>query len=243
MLTNSLRMLLRRLPWVLVALVLAMGAGGVTAIATPPMQASTASVLFVPSVKQPGVAGPTNPLLALNGSVAVIASVLQIAVTDDETSLRLASRGHTSDYKVEPDLGENAGPVLLISVEDSDPRKAEGTRDAVVNEIKERLKFFQDQRSVPSDLRVDAVLLTSSPRPIANHKPQIQLGMAAASACLAILLGLILLIERRSGRLPHRRSGEHEAKMDDVAPQVISSSDDSREGLAAGPRPAKTLSR
>lgn len=222
MLENSLRVLRRRWGLALLAVLAACAAAGSTFALVPPVQQSKAAVLFVPSIRQPGVEGPTNPLLELGGSVAVVASVVQIAVTDDQTSLELAAAGQTAKFEVVPDLGENAGPVLLVTAEDPDRDVARSTRDALVDRISEELERLQDSRGVSSDLRVTSVLLTSSPKAVALHKDQIQLAAVAGGSLLAALLLLLLLVDRR------RDVGHHRAvdqASDSVEPRDTPSTD------------------
>jgi hypothetical protein len=191
---------MRRLPLVLVAGLLAALTGLGAWLVVPPTQQSTAAVLFVPSVKQPGVQGPTNPLLSLGNSVSIVASVVQIAVSDDHTMSMLADAGHTAEYEVVPDLGENAGPVLLITVEDVSFSQAQGTRDALVAEIRKNLTLLQDERHVPEDLRVSAVVLTASSEGKPIHKPQIQAALLSVAGTMVALLLIILQLERRAER-------------------------------------------
>lgn len=204
MLARSLEMLLRRLPFVIAAGAVAAIAGLATWFMVPPIQQSTAAVLFVPSVKQPGVEGPTNPLLSLGNSVSILASVVQIAVSDDRTMTLLAEAGHTGKYEVLPDLGENAGPVLLVTVEDPSFAQAQGTRDALVEQVRKTLTGLQTERKVPEDLRVTAIVLTSSPETKPIHKTQIQAAVMAVTGTSVPLLLLILYLERRSDRTGRR---------------------------------------
>jgi hypothetical protein len=136
----------------------------------------------------------------LGNSAAIVASVVQIAVSDDETMNNLAEAGHTAKYEVVQDLSENSGPVLLVTVDDVNASESEGTRDALLREISERLKLLQDSRAVPADLRVTTLTLTSSTEPTLVHKKQIRFGVVAGSGALAVFVGLILVLERRSDR-------------------------------------------
>ena len=61
MLENSLRALRRRWGLVLVALLAGCAAASATFLLVPPTLQSKAAVLFVPSVRQPGVEGPRTP--------------------------------------------------------------------------------------------------------------------------------------------------------------------------------------
>lgn len=185
----------------LAAVLLSVFAGAGTFVVMHPDQQSQASVLLVPSVTQPGVVGPTNPLLSLGGSVAVVASVVQLAVSDDDTARTLASAGYTAKYTVLPDLTENAGPVLLITATGTSADTAQSTRDAIVTTIATRLKALQDDRKVPDDLRVSSVVLTSTSQVTTIRKVQIQLAVLVGGSLLAALLLGILLLERRAQAL------------------------------------------
>lgn len=199
---QSAYMLRRRYLWVIMAVFLACGVATGAFFSVPPTQQSSAAVLFVPSITQPGVTGPTNPLLSLGNSSAIVASVIQIVVSDDETLQKLAAAGYDATYQVIQDLSQNSGPVLLITVEDVSPQQAQGTRDALVAEIGTRLKALQDERKVPQDLRLTTVLLTSSREPILDHKMQIRLASVVGFGTLGFALGVILLLERSSARRP-----------------------------------------
>ena len=204
MLANSLRMLIRRWPLVILAVAIGIGVGGGAFASFPPTQQATASVLLVPSVEQPGVEGPTNPLLSLGGSVAVVASVVQIAVSDDQTGLDLIAQGHTAKYEVAPDLSENAGPLLLITTESTSAENAKNTRDAVVAKIADRLRELQDSRNVPAQLRITSVVLTSSPTVEPIQKRRIQIAVGGAALAVVMMVMIIILIERRA--MGHRES-------------------------------------
>ena len=199
MLETSVRMLMRQVKLVVLAVVLGGLAGAATLILVPPVQNTSASVLFIPSLKQPGVEGATNPLLSHGGSVAIVATVIQIAVSDDATVERLTTAGHTALYAVVPNLTENAGPILLVTTQSTSAAQAQETRDAVVTAIAAALQKLQTDRQVPEDLRITTVTLTTSARPTPDHKKQIQLFVEAAGGTLAILVLLILLLERRRG--------------------------------------------
>lgn len=231
MLEYSLMAMRRR--WLLV-LVSALAAGAATWGVfqyVPPVQQSSAAVLFVPSLRQPGVEGPTNPLLELGGSVGVIASVVQIAVTDDETAQELEGRGLVAEYEVVPDLGENAGPVLLVTTEHKSREISTKTRDALVKMISDELRELQDARGVSSSLRVDTVTLTSSPQPEPVQKRRIQFATLAGGGTLTVLLLSIVLLDKRIVSRSGKQGSEDkkEGTANDLA--------ESKHSIASGVRP------
>ncbi|GAA1882474.1 hypothetical protein [Lapillicoccus jejuensis] len=207
MLTYSLTLLRRRLWVVVLGMALCLVAGAQVLVFVPPVQQSEASVLFVPSAKEPGVAEPTNPLLSLGGAVAIVASVVQVAVTDDQTQLKLVGESGASTYTVVPDLGENAGPVLMVTTQSKDAAESQRLRDEVVSEVQRDLASLQASQKVSSDLQISTVVLTRSLEPTVIRKAQIQLGVAVAAVTMLLCLGLILLAEHRSVRRRSRRAG------------------------------------
>lgn len=207
MLTEAARILWRRRLWVIVALITALGTASGAFVSTPPTQRSTAQVLFVPSVKQPGVDSPTNPFLSLGGSVAVVASLIQIGVSDDQTAESLARSGHTALYVVEPNLNENAGPVLIVTTESPSAANSQGTMNALIDVMKNDLRERQASQNVEPDLMVTTVVLTATEKPLVVRKTQLQISVGAAAAVFLLLIGFLLLVERRRGRRALELSG------------------------------------
>jgi capsular polysaccharide biosynthesis protein len=234
MLVNSARILLKRWVWVLLALVVAMAAGVGTFTLVTPMQESKAQVLLLPSNTEPGVDGPTNPFLSLGGSVAIVASVVQVAVTDQTSAQKLYDGGARAKYKVEPNLAENAGPVLLVTVDDKSAAMSESTMAAVVQAIKDQLLSIQNDRNVSKTLLITAVVLTQSPHPLPVRKTQTQLTILAAAGVLVILLVVLLLIERRRIRRSVRPAA---TATSDVAEAV--SAPRTRTASSRSPSPAR----
>lgn len=215
MLLETLRIMRRLWAWVLAAVVVAVATGVGAALVVPPTQQSMAQVLFVPSVKQPGVAGPTNPFLSLGGSVAIVASLVQISVSDDQTAQQLMEGGFRADFEVTPNLNENAGPVLIITTEDVSAEMAQRTLSAVVDAVQTDLRSLQDEQSVEQDLRVRAVVLTETTEPLVLRKTQIQVAVIAAGGVLLLSIGLLLLADRRR-RTKAARDREADVDEDDV---------------------------
>lgn len=216
MLTYSLTLLRRRLWVVVLAFALCGVAGAQVLVFVPPVQQSEASVLFVPSAKEPGVTEPTNPLLSLGGAVAIVASVVQVAVTDDQTQLKLVGSSGTASYTVVPDLGENAGPILMVTTQSTDAAASNRLRDQVVQEIQQNLASLQSSQQVSSDLRISTVVLTRSLEPTVVRKAQIQIGVVVFSVLMLACLALILLAEHRGARRRSRRAAGSVAPSEDL---------------------------
>lgn len=231
MLATTLEMLLRRWPLLVVAVILALLAGGGTAVAVPPTQRSVASVLFLPSLTQPGVAGQTNPLLELDSSVSIVAAVVQIGVSDDQTMAKLADAGLTAKYTVEQDARANSGPVLLVTTESVSAKISTETRDILLSEISNRLQKIQDDRVVPANLRVNDFVLSESQKPTLVHKAQIQKAVIAAGGAFVVMIVLILLLERRADRRRNRTASDEDPRDQGSEPMT---KEESRAAAKAG---------
>jgi hypothetical protein len=197
MLTESARILARRWLWAAASLVAALIVGVAVYAVVPPTQDSNATVLLVPSSVQPGVVGRTNPFYSLGGSTLVMTTVVEVLVTDDKTSTRLASQGYRAKYEVTPNLAVNAGPTLLVKVTDKSASMAQSTLAAVLREVAAQLRTVQTGQGVTPDLMITSVALTQSTHATADHKNQIQIGAIVTVAALFLLFTLILLWERR----------------------------------------------
>lgn len=213
MLAEGARILYKRRVWLLVALLLAVAAGVGAYKSIHPKQESKAQVLLVPSLTQPGVNGLTNPFMGLGGSIAVVASVVQVAVMDSTTAQHLVAQGDRASYQVAPNLGENAGPVLLVTVDDKSAEMSKRTLAGVLNAIGDTLHQLQVKRNVPSSLFISAVVLTASQHPQPVHKAQVQTAVLAMVVVLIVLITLILVAERRRRR--RTRSPEANAAVDE----------------------------
>ena len=197
--------------WLLTLLVLLLSGGAAvgTYLAVPATLRSTAQVLFLPPVTQAGVVGQVNPFLSLGGSMGTTASVVQVRVSDDATAERLAKAGATAKYTVAPNLGENAGPILIVTADARDPAVAQSTASAVVDEIRVQIQALQTEAQAPSGSLITTTVLTASPEPVAVHTTSLRVAGVTGVALLAVLAIGLLLLDRRQmgGREPGAREG------------------------------------
>jgi hypothetical protein len=189
--------ILRR-QWVLVvcALAAANSVGLGVFLTSVPQQESVAQVLFLPPRTQAGVEGLINPFLSLGGSLGITAAVVQIRVTDDDAVERLRQKGATGKYIVESNLGQNAGPILIVTATDKSAGVAQATATAVVSEIQAVMQELQRAAGAPRQSYISTTVLTAYPAPIPVYKSTIRLAIVAGALALFGLLILILLLER-----------------------------------------------
>jgi hypothetical protein len=204
MLIECLLALGRRWIWAFVALVLAVSSGIGTFVSVPPVQDAQSQILFLPSRKQPGVPGLTNPFLNLGGSVAIVATAVRISVDSDVVHKEIFDSGNTGKYKIVNNLSENAGPTLIVTVEDTSAKVALSTLDAVIREIAATLDALQEQQGVDRDLFVSSLPLTRPITPTVERKKQIQFAVLVFGGSLALLLAGILMLDRRLSRTVRR---------------------------------------
>lgn len=183
-----------------------------------------AEVLLLPPQTTTGPGG--NPYLSLSGLQST-ADVVSRSVMGDE----LASSAAVSDHFVVETDRTTSGPLLLVTVTDSIPQRANQTLDFVVRKIPETLAGLQAASSVKPAFWITAEVITSQQVPTALHKNQVRaaivagvVGVVGTMAAVALVDRLLLLRRRRrsaydgaGGGLPDRRSS---------ARQVVSEQDD-----------------
>jgi capsular polysaccharide biosynthesis protein len=210
MLAVSLRILLRRWIFVLVAIVVAAAAGIGVYKAIPPKYQTTSSILFYPPQTSPGVTGKLNPFLNLGGSMGVWANIVGIQAVSNDTANSLYSGGATATYTVVENLGENAGPILNVTVSDKSAAMTEHTLTAVDSKILQLGETLQTAQGVTDpNMLIRGTVITSDTKPKAVHKTQVQDAAIAAIVVFIIGLALILLAER----LLERRRKANEARI------------------------------
>jgi len=234
MLAESARVLLRRWILVIIALVIALWAGGAAVVLVKPGQTTSAEMLFLPSTSQTGVATTTNPFLSIGDSTTVMSFVVQTIVTDDKAVVKLRQRGFTAKFTIGPNPAPNSGPTLLIKADDKSAANAQRTLNAVLDEMQQQLRTVQLAQGVPEKLLINSLVLTSTPQPLPIHKSQVQLAVIAFVAVLFLLLILILLFDRRRakrkrGRRAKRTSPDAASAAQEDAPTDL---DDSEHELA-----------
>ena len=241
MLIDTARLFLRRWPFVVLAVLLACGAGGLAVYLTPPTYSSQAQVLFLPPTTQPGVEGKVNPFLALGAALGVTADIVRLDVSDDGTRATLSGQGAIEDYEVTPYLAENGGPILIVTAEDVDAARTKTTVALVVARIADDLRSLQASAQAPSGSYITSTPLTETPEPEKSVKDQIRAAAVVAPAVLVVLLVGIVVGDDLAGRRRRRRAErllEEEAvpptedRDDDVDPER--SADRSRPPVGVG---------
>lgn len=152
--SEASRLLLRRWLIVVVGLALTIGAAfAVVSVIDTRYQAS-GQVLLLPPSKQVATGDPVNPYLNLPSALTFTASLVASAMTNPDAARALVLDGFVGEFSVSVLPG--SGPLIVISVEDTDPSAAIKTRDELVTQITSEVEEIQIREDVPTDQMIVA---------------------------------------------------------------------------------------
>ncbi|MBK5215949.1 MAG: hypothetical protein JJE02_00070 [Propionibacteriales bacterium] len=197
---DALRVLARRWYIVLAGLILIAGASAVAIEIVPTKYQATGNLLLLLPAEATGKLTPTNPYLNLEPGLTSTASLIAGAVSTKDTQREMKRGGYTSKFSVA--LNPGTGPLLVISVEDTNPAEAIATRDDVVRRLDAELKRIQDQEVVP--IRQYIHSRPSSVSRSAHALPGSKIRALAAVVGLGATLTLVFTFIFDRFRLAHR---------------------------------------
>lgn len=144
---DALKVVKRRWYIVLVGALLTAAAAGVAIKVVPTSyQASGQMVLLLPpeAVEE----GKTvNPFINLQAGLTVAATLIASNVSTMDEHEEMKARGFPSEYAV--GLNPGAGPLLQVTVTDTDPKTVNATRDEVMRRLNSELKLIQAADKLP----------------------------------------------------------------------------------------------
>lgn len=153
-LSDFVKVLIRQLPVVVIG-VLCIGAAGVTALMVVPTNyQANAQVLFLPPSDPIPEGVPVNPYLNLPGNLTLTSSLIAGAVTTPDAQRALVDDGFESAYSTS--VVPQTGPVIVVTVEDTDAAGALATRDEVVQRIAAELRSVQEIEGVQEEQMIVA---------------------------------------------------------------------------------------
>jgi len=200
-----LRVLGRHKALTAVLAVLCLAAAAATFLLVPAQYESKSQILLVPPVTQTDK-GPTNPFLEFNGAVFQTASVLALSVTDQASVDAVAAAGGSPTYLVAPSLGDNAGPVLIVTATGASPEKVRKTVDLVRVDMHATLEQLQRASGAPASTWISQVVLVDSTEATRLFQTPVRATLAVLAVGLLVSMGLILLAERRRRRRALKRN-------------------------------------
>lgn len=189
--------------YVLFAAMVLVGGGVVAAFAFVPTQyQATANVLLLLPSDSTGERNPTNPYLNLQPGLITTATLIAGDLGTKAVAQQMEDAGHESSFAI--GLLPDTGPLLVVTVEDSDPAAAQATRDAVVDLIVDRLDVMQADIGVPDEQRI-FVRTNGSDREaevLPGSRIRAAAGIGGVGTALAVLLTFLFdrLARRRAAR-------------------------------------------
>lgn len=204
------RALWRHPVWIVVAVVVAVLAGGFTFSTVAPEQQSTASVVILPpSLDAQTVAGQ-NPYLNLDNTLAQLATIVGSALTSGEARDELDARGATAAFTISNTTSDNPSfaqlsPELQFIVTDADGGTAMGTAQALIDLAGTRLADLQDRADVPADARARVVTVASPSQASVAGDGQIRAGGGVGLIVLVLAAVVIVLVDAAVARRRRRR--------------------------------------
>ncbi len=147
--TDALRTLLRQLPVVILGLLMVAAACVTAFMVVPTSYQATAQVLLLPPSDPIPEGDPVNPYLNLPGDLTLTASLVASAVATPDAQRDLEDSGFESPYATA--VVPQTGPLIILTVEDTDPAAALSTRDEVLRRIAGELDTIQRTEDVLED--------------------------------------------------------------------------------------------
>jgi hypothetical protein len=145
--SDAVRVLLRRWRIVLLGALLMAGAGAAALVLVPTNQQASGQVLLLPPSEPVLEGSRVNPYLNLPSGLTFTASLLAGAVSTPDAQREMKAAGFASGYSVSVVPG--TGPLLVITVKDTDQRAALATRDELIRRIEDELAVIQAKEDVP----------------------------------------------------------------------------------------------
>ncbi|GAA1822215.1 hypothetical protein ACFFOM_17215 [Microlunatus capsulatus] len=151
---DALRVLLRRWRVMAVGAAVVLAAAAAAVALVPTQYQATGQLVMLLPPQATGAATPTNPYLNLEPGLTVTASLIASTLSTKDSARSLEAAGFTSDYAI--GLSPDAGPVLVISTEDTDGAMAVRTRDEVIRRLQVELARIQSAVNAPQRQLIDA---------------------------------------------------------------------------------------
>ncbi|WP_248580537.1 hypothetical protein [Nocardioides sp. InS609-2] len=209
---DALKVLWRR--WLIVLLgilITGLGCGAVIAKVQTVYQGSAQYLLLLPS-KANGDSNPQNPLINQPAGLVIGASLIAAEINTKDTEREMARDGFESDFALA--LAPSGGPLLSITVTDTDRVGVIATRDEILRRLDKQLAELQE-RDIP-DIPDNQII---SALPVAvNQEAEAVPGAKIKALVVVVALGgiitllLVFALDRPLSRRAARRAEKKKAK-------------------------------
>jgi uncharacterized protein involved in exopolysaccharide biosynthesis len=201
-LSTIVSIVLRRWPFVLLALVLGFGGGAVAFLSTPRLYEARTELLMLPPTQE---SVGRNPYLALSSSLSQTGAIVAAQVSSPATVERLQAAGAVLVAVTRnPDFD---APVIEVLAQGNRPEAADAAVSELTRDFNSQLAAIQQAAEAPAASYIETSVITRTPQPERVLKKAVRNGIVGWGLITVLGLGGILLLERRS----HGDSGEGEA--------------------------------
>lgn len=152
--SDALAIVAKRWYVVVAAAVIMAGAAVFVISVVPTEYQASGQVLFLPPSERAVETGRTNPYLSLPNGVTFTATLIASGTTQPSVARDLVEAGFESPYSVS--VVPNTGPLIIVSVKDTDPDAALALRNELIRSIEAELDRIQEADDVPDGQRIAA---------------------------------------------------------------------------------------
>jgi capsular polysaccharide biosynthesis protein len=167
----------------------------------PPSYRTTTRILLLPMAADVSPTGGYNPFLNFSQSLITFAGVVAQSASTPEAVQRMKGEGARVPFKVSPPaIDWNPGPIIGITVEDTDPEAVRATTAVVVADLLRTLQTQQKHAGVPTSTLVKGSVISQDTQPVAVYSKRQRAQLAIGVLAVALIAGAAFLIEAFGGR-------------------------------------------
>jgi hypothetical protein len=214
MFLSDWHVLIRRWYLVLAGLLVTSGLCIGAARLVPVTYVATAQVLLLPPRASDGIGA--NPYLSLGGLDSMV-DVVARAMMDEATSTQLLKTGVSDTFLVARDLA-TAGPILLVTTEETSPAKARASLHLVTSQVPITTAKLQTDNAVKQPILITTALIGVAGEPRSSQKKQIRTVLVAMVGGLTLTVLSVSLVDSWFRRRKRRESSSVEAAVPTAPP-------------------------
>jgi hypothetical protein len=212
------KVLIRQFPVVVAGAALTVGGGLLALSVVSTGYQATAQVLLLPPSDPIPEGEPVNPYLNLPGNLTLTASLIAAAVTTPDAQRESFADGFESMYATS--VVPQTGPLIVLTVKDTDPLEALETRDDVLRQLDAELLRIQRVEEVPEEqlIRSRHFSVSSEAEALAGNRIR-ALGVTVAGGAIATMV-IACAIDRWRSRRRGRAGSEPHAEPEWSVPEA-----------------------
>jgi capsular polysaccharide biosynthesis protein len=181
---DALNLLMRRRLPILIGVVCILGASLAALKIVPTNYEASGQVLLLPPAEPVLEGSRVNPYLNLPQGLVFTAGLLASTVSTPDAQREMAADGFSTGYSVS--VAPGTGPLIVITVENTDPAAALATRNELITRLNEELDAIQVKEAVPDTQIIVARQFSVSAR------AEVLAGSKIKAIAVILALGIVL---------------------------------------------------